>query len=93
MWEIFEKKSAVKSIDKLPRPIQEKYEFWKNIVRFSGPEGLKGFRGFKDHSLRGEWQGFRSSYLNESYRVIYEVERDSVRIYVIDVNHHDYRRR
>ncbi|WP_445291996.1 type II toxin-antitoxin system mRNA interferase toxin, RelE/StbE family [Bdellovibrio sp. BCCA] len=73
--------------------MQEKYEFWKNVIQISGPDGLRAFKGFKDHSLKGEWQGYRSSYLSESYRVIYTVERDEVRVYVIDVNHHDYRRR
>lgn len=93
MWEVFEKRSAVKNIDKLPNSIAEKYEFWKSVVQISGPDGLKAFPGFKDHPLKGEWQGHRSSYLNDSYRVIYTVKNNEVRVYVIDVNHHDYRRK
>lgn len=93
MWEIFEKRTAVKSIDKLPKVIAEKYEFWKSVVTISGPEGLMAFSGFKDHPLKGEWQGYRSSYLNDSYRVIYQIEKNEVCIYVIDVTHHDYRRK
>lgn len=93
MWEIYEKRTAVKNIDKLPKAITEKYEFWKSVVQISGPEGLKAFPGFKDHALKGEWQGHRSSYLNDSYRVIYLMEGNEVRVYVIDVTHHDSRRK
>lgn len=93
MWDIYEKRTAVKNIDKLPKGIIEKYEFWKSVIQISGPEGLKAFPGFKDHGLKGEWQGHRSSYLNDSYRVIYLIKGNEVRVYVIDVTHHDYRRK
>jgi addiction module RelE/StbE family toxin len=93
MWEILEKRVAVKNIDRLPKSIIEKYELWKTIVQLSGPDALKSFMGFKDHALKGEWQGYRSSYLNNSYRVIYKIEKNEVRVYVIDVNSHDYRRK
>lgn len=93
MWEVLEKKTAVKNIDKLPAKVLEKYEFWKSVVQISGPEGLRAFPGFRDHALKGEWIGHRSSYLNDSYRVIYVIERNEVKVLVIDVNHHDYRRK
>ena len=93
MWEVLESKTAEKNIDKLPQHILEKYEFWRNIVQISGPEGLKEFKGFKDHSLKGEWSGYRSSYLNQNYRVIYQIDKNEVRVFVIDVNHHDYRKK
>lgn len=93
MWFVFESKKAEKAIDKLPRHILEKYEFWRSVVQSSGPEGLKKFAGFKDHALKGEWGGHRSSYLNDAFRVIYWVEADVIRVNVVDINHHDYRRR
>ncbi len=93
MWEVLEKRTAVKNIDKLPKTIAEKYEFWKSVVHLSGPDGLRAFPGFKDHSLKGEWQGYRSSYLNDAYRVIYQIDKNEVRVFVIDVNNHDYRRK
>lgn len=93
MWTIFESKAAEKHIDKLPKYVIEKYEFWKNVVQVSGPKGLRQFSGFKDHALKGEWKGHRSSYLSDSYRVIYWIDGNSVRVNVVDVNHHDYRRR
>jgi addiction module RelE/StbE family toxin len=93
MWIVFESRKAEKGIDKLPKHILEKYEFWKSVVHISGPEGVRGFPGFKDHALKGEWKGHRSSYLNEAYRVIYWIDGNQVKIYVVDVNHHDYRRK
>lgn len=93
MWVVFESKKAKKNIDKLPVHVAEKYEFWKAVVQVSGPEGLRRFPGFHDHALNSAWKTHRSSYLNDSYRVIYWIDGNSIRINVVDVNHHDYRRR
>ncbi len=93
MWEVLESRRAEKNIDRLPLHIIEKYEFWKNVVHISGPEGLRAFKGFRDHSLKGDWKGHRSFYLNDTYRVIYRTDGQEVQVYVVDVNPHDYRRR
>ena len=93
MWTILEARKAVKGIDKLPKNVLVAYELWKNVVETSGPAGLLEFSGFKDHVLKGEWVGHRSSYLNNAYRVIYRVARDKVEVYVLEVTNHDYRRR
>ena len=93
MWTVLEARNAVKGIDKLPKHVLAAYEFWKNVVEISGPEGLLEFPGFKDHGLKGEWTGHRSSYLNNAYRVIYRSVRDTVEVYVLEVTNHDYRRR
>ncbi len=93
MWRVFEAKTAAKHIDQLPRQVLEKYELWKSVAEISGPEGIRAFRGFRDHALKGKWAGYRSSYLNDSYRVIYRFEGDEVRVYVMDETHHDYRRK
>jgi len=93
MWTVFETRQAEKRIDRLPSHIHEKYEFWRSVARMSGPEGLKKFPGFRDHALRGEWKGHRSSYLNDSYRVIYWIDGQNIKVNVVDVNHHDYRRK
>jgi Txe/YoeB family toxin of Txe-Axe toxin-antitoxin module len=50
-------------------------------------------RVFNDESLGGEWLGHRSSRLNEQYRVIYRVERGEIRVQVVTVTAHDYRRK
>jgi plasmid maintenance system killer protein len=93
MWTVFESASAAKTLAKAPREIREKYDIWLNIVRVSGPQSLRLIKGFHDEVLRGKWAGHRSSRLNIQYRVIYRLEAASVRVYVVEVTAHDYRRR
>ncbi len=73
--------------------VQKRYEKWKDIVEISGPAGLKLVRGFRDEALRGEWRGCRSSRLNQQYRVIYQVEGNRLKVYVLEVTPHDYKRK
>jgi addiction module RelE/StbE family toxin len=75
-----------------PIEVQQRYEMWKDIVRISGPQGLKLIKGFEDEALSGNWKGFRSSRLNIQYRVIYKVQKDQVLVEVERVTPHDYRR-
>src|SRR5438552_704520 len=69
MWAVFESDEARKALDKAPAEIAAKYEFWKAIVRQSGPVGLRPMKGFHDEALRGEWSGYRSSRLSRQWRV------------------------
>jgi plasmid maintenance system killer protein len=48
------------------------------------------FPGFHDEKLVGARLGQRSSRLNLQYRVIYEVEKGSVTVYVIEITPHEY---
>ena len=92
MWEIYEHRRASKSLDRLPLELLKRYEKWKDIVRISGPAGLRLIKGFHDERLQGEWEGHRSSRLNAQYRVIYKVEEQRVLVVIMDVTAHDYRR-
>ncbi|PCH60684.1 MAG: type II toxin-antitoxin system mRNA interferase toxin, RelE/StbE family [SAR86 cluster bacterium] len=92
MWQIYEHKRISKQTQRLPDDILKRYEKWKDIVRISGPLGLRVIRGFNDESLHGEWRGYRLSRLNLQYRVIYKIERDEVLIQVVQLTPHDYRR-
>lgn len=92
MWEIHEHRKASKQLDRLPVDVIKRYETWKDIVRLSGQKGLGKIRGFRDESLRGKWQGHRSSRLDQQYRVIYRIDGDRVLVEVISVTPHDYRR-
>ena len=93
MWEVYEHRRLVRRIRGLPVDVLKRYEKWKDIVRISGPTGLRQIRGFHDEALRGEWKGHRSSRLNLQYRVIYRVEAQEIQVLVIDITAHDYRRR
>jgi len=93
MWEILEHRRTWKQLDRLPVDILKRYEKWKDIVRLSGPSGLRQMKGFNDEALRGEWRGHRSSRLSRQYRVIYRIERDKVLVEVVSVTAHDYRKK
>jgi addiction module RelE/StbE family toxin len=92
MWEILEHRRTWKQLDRLPLDILKRYEKWKDIVRLSGPLGLRQIKGLNDEALRGEWQGHRSSRLSRQYRVIYRIERERVLVEVVSVTAHDYRK-
>lgn len=92
MWEILEHRRIEKALAAAPVEVLQRYEKWKDIVKISGPQGLKLIKGFKDEALSGNWKGFRSSRLNIHYRVIYKIQRDQVLVEVERVTPHDYRR-
>lgn len=93
MWDVFIEKRAVKTLSKAPIEIQEKFEKWKDIVQLQGPMGLIEVKGFRDHALKGDWQGARSSRLNDQWRVIYYVIANEIKILVMEVTPHDYRKK
>ena len=93
MWEVYEHRRVSRQLQKLPLELLKRYEKWKDIVSISGPQGLRQIRGFNDEPLSGDWQGYRSSRLNQQYRVIYRIERNEVRVDVVSVTAHDYRRK
>jgi toxin HigB-1 len=93
MWEVFEHRRVIRQLRRLPVELLKRYEKWKDIVTISGPQGLRLIRGFNDEALSGEWKGHRSSRLGQQYRVLYRVEREEVRVEVVTVTAHDYRRK
>lgn len=93
MWEVFEHRRVVRQLRKLPVEILKRYEKWKDIIVVSGPQGLRLIKGFKDEALIGDWKGYRSSRLGQQYRVLYQIERDQVRVEVVSLAAHDYRRK
>ncbi|MCD6586070.1 MAG: type II toxin-antitoxin system mRNA interferase toxin, RelE/StbE family [Desulfobacteraceae bacterium] len=93
MWEIFEHRSLVRKLPKIPVDILKRYEKWKDIVMISGPDGLKRIKGFHDESLKGKWQGARSSRLSLQYRLIYKIVKNQLYVQVMDINPHDYRKK
>jgi addiction module RelE/StbE family toxin len=94
MWRIVEHGDVRKAVagHKIPKDILKRYEVWKDHVVANGPSVLRALKGLRDHSLQGEWLGFRSSYLGDTWRVIYKVDREKVLVNVERVSPHDYRR-
>lgn len=93
MWEILEHRPVAKQLEALPLEILRRYEKWKDIVRTSGSQGLRMIRGLNDEPLDGEWNGHRSSRLNQQYRVIYRIETHEVLVLVVSVTPHDDRKK
>ena len=93
MWEVYEHRRIARRAKRLPIDVLKRYEKWKDIVRVSGPSGLRLIKGLHDEALRGEWAGHRSSRLGAQYRVIYRVVSQEVYVEVVDVTAHDYRRK
>ena len=93
MWEVYEHRRVSGCVSRLPIEILRRYEKWKDIVRISGPAGLRLIKGFHDETLRGEWSGNRSSRLGLQYRVIYKVVAREILVQVVDITAHDYRRK
>ena len=93
MWQVLEHKRLSKKFETLPIDILKRYEKWKDIVRLSGPSGLRAICGFNDESLGGPWKGHRSSRLGRKYRVFYKIEAQSVLVKVVDLTPHDYRKK
>jgi addiction module RelE/StbE family toxin len=93
MWGIFEHRRVVRQLRKLPTEILKRYEKWKDVVAISGPQSLRLIKGFNDEALSGEWKGHRSSRLGQQYRVLYRIEKDEIRVEVVTVTAHGYRRK
>ena len=94
MWRIEEHRQADKELSsgRVPIEILKRYEKWKDIAMLSGPQGLRAIKGFRDEALSGDWKSYRSSRLNEQWRVIYQVVADALLVQVVRVTPHDYRR-
>ena len=93
MWQIQEHRDVDKALSgRVPLDILKRYEKWKDIASLSGPQGLRAIKGFHDESLSGKWKGYRSSRLNEQWRVIYKIVADVLLVQVVSVTPHDYRR-
>ena len=93
MWKVTESKAATKALDRAPASVKANFDAWLQIVKHSGPDGLRLIKGFHDEALSGRWQDHRSSRLSRDYRLIYRVQRDAVEVHVVDMTKHDYRKR
>jgi toxin HigB-1 len=83
---------ARRQIIKVPVYIARKFALWVDLVRVDGLAAARAIPGFRDHVLKGTWQGYRAIRLSDSYRAIYIVRRDGSieTVWVEEVNKHDY---
>jgi addiction module RelE/StbE family toxin len=93
MWRVFTERNADKALRVAPLDVREKLDLWRDIVEEHGPFGLRAVRGFRDHALKGQWQGARSSRLNYQWRIIYRIADTDISVFVLEVTPHDYRKK
>jgi addiction module RelE/StbE family toxin len=93
MWVVVITKSVEKILKKTPIEIRDAFDAWRNLVQMDGPKGLLKINGYRDHGLKGEWLGARSSSLNYQWRIIYFVDHHDIKIFVLEVTPHEYRRK
>lgn len=89
MWLINDSKIR-KQITKLPKHVQAKYSYWRTFVINDGVEKLSIIRGFNFEKLSGDRAGQYSCRLSKGYRVIFEIYKETVTVYVLEVNKHAY---
>ena len=86
MWEVLESRPCKRQLKRAPKEVVKQYEAWKEVVQASGLRALQLIPGYRDHALKGEWKGARSSYLTKKWRVLYVVEGDRFEVLVLEVN-------
>jgi toxin HigB-1 len=85
-------RTAKKQLTRVPSYIVRKFALWVDLVNVEGLEAARAVPGFRDHGLKGEWQGYRAVRLSDAYRAIYTMRPDGgvEAVYVEEVNKHDY---
>ena len=93
MWSVLISKSSDKELRKMPVDIRDSFDAWRNLVEMSGPGPLKLINGYWDHPLKSDWEGARASSLNKQWRVIYVIEEQEIKVLILKITPHDYRRK
>lgn len=90
--EIVLSKRAQKDLERAPKYIQVLFESWIETIFLNGLKAMQEINGYRDHPLRGNRRGQRSSSLTRSWRVIYKLDHGTnvLTVEILEVNHHDY---
>ena len=95
MWKvkIDDKAAKIFEGDKLTDDDRLIIQKWAQTVAKHGPEGLlKNPSIWADHSLYGEWKGYRASSFSYKGRIIYKVESKIVTVFVVRITtEHNYK--
>ena len=66
MWKVYEHKRIEEQLKLCTITVLKQYEKWKDVVMVFGQQGLSLIKGFSDEALKGEWDDYRSSRLNQA---------------------------
>lgn len=89
---VFLSRNAQKELKKLPRHILMQFDLWVEVIETEGLTTMQKVKGYRDHALKGNRKGQRSSSLSRSWRIIYVIEESSnlITVEILEVNHHEY---
>jgi proteic killer suppression protein len=87
---IYYTKHFSKQLEKVPDHLKNKFRVWVFSVENLGIIETMKCKGFHDEPLRGVRFGQRSIRLNRSYRVIYRLIENHIKIELLEVNKHEY---
>ena len=87
-------KNANKDLNKIPKHILIQFDLWVEIIEADGLKAMQKIKGYRDHALKGDRKGQRSSSLSRSWRVIYTLDKitSQLMVEVLEVNHHEYKK-
>ena len=87
-------KQAQKDIRKIPKHILFQFDLWVETIETEGLKAIQRVKGYRDHALKGDRKGQRSSSLSRSWRVIYILDENinELTVDVLEVNHHEYKK-
>jgi toxin HigB-1 len=87
-------KKAVKELKKIPKHILIQFDLWVEVIETDGFKAMQKIKGYRDHALKGERKGQRSTSLSRSWRVIYilDEQKKLLTVDVLEVNHHEYKK-
>jgi mRNA-degrading endonuclease YafQ of YafQ-DinJ toxin-antitoxin module len=66
MWKVCGHRQIERQLKSCPIKVLKQYEKWKDVVMVFGQQGLSLIKGFSDEALKGEWDDYRSSRLNQA---------------------------
>jgi proteic killer suppression protein len=87
-------KKAEKELKKIPKHILVQFDLWVEIIESDSLQAMQKVKGYRDHALKGDRKGQRSSSLSRSWRVIYILDQKTklITVDVLEVNHHEYKK-
>ena len=80
MWEILEHRRVSRKLSRFPVEVLKRYEKWKDIVRISGPKGLRLIKGFHDEGLQELSQNALSKLTGIPQSTISAIENERVNL-------------
>ena len=73
----------------LMRKHYDEAKFVRVIELLMAEEATELARSYRDHALKGEWEGFRELHIESDWLLIYRVNRDELELVLTRTGSHD----